>query len=796
VHPVLRQIALLFRGRRFTSANVALLREIALVAGVVLTLEILVFAAFFSGAQIPQFDFVSGYNTEAFAWWRDGSFFAPPQWMPYLWGGYPSVSNLQNSSFYLPVGIVAAFVPFTLHASAAMSALHVAFGAVGIYVFARRWGIASPAALIGLIAWFFAAGIYSNATQPDIARAYAWLPWILLITSVKWPWRNSFAVVVAVLFIWQAILGIYPGIVVAFAYTVPFWILANQLLSRPKFRRFLLPLIVAGIAAALMTLLRFLPALIERGHSGALSLDQSSANLAILGTVLYPYDNPLLPGPEVMRSFFLPALLVPLVVFIPWRNRLVRALVIPVILAIVVGLPVWPWHDLVTQFLPGMELSRFRMSDFKPMILFGVTASAIVALDSLLRGVVERAAEEPDARPNRQDSGGRVGLIRIAALVGINLLFAAIGIRYHFDTVGSLPQWMLLAGSSVILVIISERRNLGGLRLILLSLGLIVAVSGVLGAFAVPQSWYYDRVQVEANYLGAPINTLIAERAAAKPTAQRPARAPVPEDRSNPAQIYWIFGSAFYSGHSAVFGYVNLKGTEVYDRIKSQIYSPGSLGRDAAAFWSAAGMVSQGSPDTVPSASSGELCASTGECGTNLTTVPISYSPTGAFSYRLGASADVDVILNEAGYSGWHATLCPADKSSDCRVVATRAGAGGELSLSIPQGVWRLDLEYRLPGLTTAWALFAVGVFLTLALAVVTTLAGPPRTRVTAVPEKTVGSAQDRDGDVSANAFRQLNSRDALTEHTTNVSQPNSTSSELSASPVTSNTTSTSAGQA
>ncbi|MBC7597230.1 MAG: hypothetical protein H7288_25475 [Kineosporiaceae bacterium] len=49
---------------------------------------------------------------------------------------------------------------------------------------------------------------------------------------------------------------------------------------------------------------------------------------------------------------------------------------------------------------------------------------------------------------------------------------------------------------------------------------------------------------------------------------------------------------------------------------------------------------------------------------------------------------------------------------------------------------------------------------------------------------------------MAAKAFRQLSSREAFTEHTTKVSQPNSTSIELSAKALTSSTTSTSAGHA
>ena len=58
------------------------IREVLVVASLLIALQTLVFGGFLSGAIIPQFDFMGGYNTEAFAWWRDGGFVAPTQWMP------------------------------------------------------------------------------------------------------------------------------------------------------------------------------------------------------------------------------------------------------------------------------------------------------------------------------------------------------------------------------------------------------------------------------------------------------------------------------------------------------------------------------------------------------------------------------------------------------------------------------------------------------------------------------------------------------------------------------------------
>ena len=147
--------------------------EVFFVASILTALEVVVFGDYFSGRVIPQFDFVSGYTEEASAWWHDGNFFSPPQWMPYLWGGYPSVSNFQNSAFYIPVGVMTIFGSLNLTSFAFLSALQVAAGAIGAYIFARLWGAGRVTGLLALVAWFFAAGFYSNASHLDIARAYS-----------------------------------------------------------------------------------------------------------------------------------------------------------------------------------------------------------------------------------------------------------------------------------------------------------------------------------------------------------------------------------------------------------------------------------------------------------------------------------------------------------------------------------------------------------------------------------------------------------------------------------------------
>ncbi len=688
------------RVREFAADHRSRLAEVGVVAAFVLALEIVVFGGYFSGAVAPQFDFMSGYNTEAFAWWRDGGILNPPQWMHYMWGGYPAVSNLQNSSFYLPVGIVAAVVPYTIRVAAALAALHVAFGAIGLYALVRSWGIGKGVALVGLAGWFFAAGFYSNATQPDLARAYAWLPWLLLVTSSVWPWRRWYGIVGALLVFWQAILGIYPGMIIAIAYTLPIWILLNHFLVVKKFTRYLLPLALTGIAAIAMTLVRYLPALLERGDFSAVYPDQSEFGIASIGAFLFPYDNPLVPSYEVMRSFFLPALFLPLLVFVPWKNVTARALAFTALPAVLFGFPFWPWHDFVTFTLPGMLASRFRTSDFKVILLVVIVLLGLFALDRLVR----RAATAREAVAWRDRP--LTSWIPLALLVALTLGFALIGARYEFEPLATIPQWLLLAGSSAVLWWLYSGARLPDPKPIVAGLLGLVIVSGTLGAYAVTGPWRTDRAEAEVNYFGAPIASYLAQRDTQPMTAQRPARQPVPEVLASPDDIYWKFGSVFYSGDSSVFGYVNLRGTESWETIKSYLYQPGDIGLNAAAFWNAAGVVIEGAASTVPSAREIAACADTGECGDDLSVTPLAYNEKGSFSYQLDAGDDVGVMLNEAYYEGWDARLCTIGGTPVCTEVATARGTAGQLTLDVPEGEWRLELKYTLPGFASSWAVF------------------------------------------------------------------------------------------
>lgn len=677
-----------------------------------------VFSGTITGSVIPIFDFVSHYNFEAYAWWRDGSFFAPTQWMPYLWGGYPSVSNLQNSSFYLPVGIASLFGPYSLHSAGVVSALHVAFGAVGAYVFARRFGAGWLPALFALIAWFFAAGAYSNASHVDIARAYAWLPWVFLVASTHWPWRRWWGPPLALLVLSQAILGIYPGMIVAILYCIVGWVVAQQLVSRPRFTAFLLPLAIVAFAATLTTLVRFLPWLLTRGNQTTHSDDLSIFPVSGIGTVLFPYVLTEYGSLAVFMSHFLPVGIIALAPFVRRWSTPIVALAVPVAIALLLGMPFWPWHDLV-RALPGLDLSRFMESDFKVVLLFGLTVIAAFVLDQLVHGQrygSERALVSPD-EPWRRARSPRVlvpaGLL-LAAVVG----FTAVGLKYEFKVEEVALQVALLASAGAIVAGLAIRPSRAWR--VGLAAALIAATtwSGLAAISAEHGPWRHDRIANElAAFQGYTVEQLMAERV--EPGPQRPPRTPPPPPDQLQDNLESKWSRAFYTGVPSLYGYVNLRGTETFEIIRDAVHDDGDHPVDARAFWSAGGMVVETPDDAPPSPDVSYGCFSAGDCGDHLTTDPIAYGPASTIVYHVITDEPVAASANEAWYPGWHLTLCPTSGGGECTELTNSRGEYGQIQFELPAGDWQLTLDYRLPGLTLAWVLFGLGLLIAAAVSVV-----------------------------------------------------------------------------
>lgn len=667
-----------------------------LVLGIVLAgLTVLVFGDYLRGTASPGWDFLSHYNADAYAWWHDGSFFSPPQWVPYAWGGYPGVADLQNSSWYLPVGAASTLAPFDLRVSAVLSAAHVVFGACGMYALGRQWRLGHLTALVGAVAWFFVGGFYAHGSQLDIHRGYAWLPWVLMVISPMWPWRKWWAPLLAVPILWQTFLAMYPGAIIATSYGLIAWIVASQLTFRPRLRGYLLPLAGATALAATMALLRFLPYSLISGVGSPSKGDESVLSWSSLATLAYPYDKGEIPGDPTMKSLFIPVVVYALVFMLPLRAPVARITGAAAVTAVLLGVPNSPWSGLVDH-LPGLGVSRFRFDDFKLVFFGALTLAAMAGL--------ARAIEHGRAGQRAQGWRGLITAIprwRVVGMTCFALAMLELGLQGPYVWREWVPQWLMLVAACAVVVCASlvRRREFQAVAMTVL-LGVTV-LSGFRSTQLSPAPWYQDRIALES-LVGAPMQTLMAERVDPG-SDQRPGRAAPTGEFNSFTEYEPRWSKGFYDGSLAVMGYVNLKGSPGFDVIRAQVLKPGEPS-DILAFWAAPGMGIDAQRG-MPSAAEIQECATAHACGGGLTVQQVAYEPQTPYVYDVDVpAAGATISFNEAYYNGWTATSCNA--AGACAELAVAAGEFGEVTVEAPAGTSQITLAYHVPGLTTAWLLF------------------------------------------------------------------------------------------
>lgn len=651
----------------------------------VVVLEAAIFLPYFTGAKIPPWDFLGSYNTAAFLWWSEGSFFRPMDWVPSSLAGYPAALMLQGSSWYLPVGFFAVFGPFTLHSSAVVSALHVAFGFCGTYALTRSFRLPFSVAAFAAVAGFFAVGYFSNAQHVDIVRAYAWTPWLFLVLSPRWPWQKIWSVPLAALMLWQAVTGMYPGMIFATVYVGVVWVAVFQWQDRPGFRSFLGPLSIATTAATLLCAPRLLPYMLLASDTAGDLPETSKFDVAMIGTLLFGYGDPGgFPNDISMNSFFLPATVLALCWFADYGQRISRLGLAVGIPAFALGMPFLPWFGL-TQSWPGLGLSRFTMSDFKVFILLAVVLLACSGMQCLLKG----APMESTAF-----------WTRFSGALALSIILLTVGISGPYTPWNWLPGFALLL--LVLALILSCRFIWSSKRAIVLPIGVLVFTisSGALWAHTTQSPWGVSRISAEIETFGLSVDELISMRPVTAHEVQRPARNPLPNGYDYGMIFSPGWNSSYYTGQDAVGGYVNVKGSETVSRLTESLIDPNS-GTAFAEFLAAPGRLlsAEASPENL------RACAKSAACG-DAAIVPTGYAA-GYFKYQVSAANSTTAVLNEAYYAGWAAQACYVD---GCKNLDSSRSADGLIQVSLPEGNYALQVQYHAPGRAVGWVVFATGV--------------------------------------------------------------------------------------
>jgi len=335
------------------------------------------FRHYFLGFGFP-WDFVGSYYA-ATAYWTEAVGRARlPLWMPYQSMGYPFPINLQTGLFYPLLWPFPLFrIPYTLSAAVAVQALHVLFGALGMYVFLRGTIGSRREALAGAFVFQLFGGFYSNAEHVDIVRSLAWLPWLLACLV---PPRNGESalprrLLLLPLAVFAMSTGGYPGNLIAALFGLGVLVLL-QVVSR----RFAKSACVwaAGAAAAValglaMAAIHLGPAWIYRRELERYRAVGAHLQRASLGYEHLPglvMENRGMPGDISMSSTFVGFAVVAGLCFLN-RRAFARLWPYGLLLLLAVGMAAGdraPVHPILRSLIPPLAYSRFPSSDYRGFV--------------------------------------------------------------------------------------------------------------------------------------------------------------------------------------------------------------------------------------------------------------------------------------------------------------------------------------------------------------------------------------------------------------------------------------------
>ena len=291
------------------------------------------------GEAVFPWDFRGGYHAQAFAWYADGSFFAPPEWFPYGDFGFPAALALQSCGWVLPLSMLSTLdIPFTFTNLARLQIVLVWFAGLGISALARVERMSWTAAAVVGVGYTLSSAFYANQQHVDVIRGYVLLPWVLLALHRRTA-RHRFAIALLAIAVFQYLVAAYPGQILAgallFTLYLSVQVRATTSLER---RRYLIATAAGGISGLLMSMVKWYPVvenwtLLEPNAATRPALVHG----AHLWTLLFSVSPHFVPNEITLRSLFIPASIVAAVATIDYaqyictclRRREYKARVVP-----------------------------------------------------------------------------------------------------------------------------------------------------------------------------------------------------------------------------------------------------------------------------------------------------------------------------------------------------------------------------------------------------------------------------------------------------------------------------------
>ena len=656
-----------------------------------------VFRGYLSGEVAPPWDFYGDYYTQAFSWWDLGSFFQPTSYMPYLISGYPAHLGLQFSAFYLPVGFIAEFFQYTIVNAARLQALTIAIGIVGVYVFSRRWGISNGSSIVASFGYLFSAGFFSNASHIDIVRAWAFLPWLLLLLSpvknLRW-WNIPIAVI-----IWfQFFVGAYPGNIASFAYLFLFFVLVIIYFNRNSIKKLAFWYSITVIPGLLLSGVKWIPFLIS--SSGPQIQNQVKVNLGIFSTIFFPYGgtgqsgDAVLPNDLTQRTFFVIPLILLLTAFARGNKFITTVGLLFLTGSIILGID-FPILTHWQENLPLLDLSRFRTIDFKPGISLSLGLLAGVGLDNLTKRF--------KLFPKFKEIKFEIAQYFVILSIFLSALFIGRKVGFSAQDIKVTYLWVSLSFFVIftLFVLLRYKLQIAIQGLVIVS----VCFIGISWANSFKDPWQVPRVPTENLYFGSEVSQLIANQLDKK-LISRPERVgpalPIPYPGEMIIQ-FWNFNDLKRSYSTG--GYVTIKGNKNFDKYVE--YAVDKKNSNVISFLQEKSQVKFLNSEE----SSVDLCFVNRTCEFNDSTYEFTEYNSGLFKINLIENVkSMRIVINEIGWNGWKARGCVS--VNQC--VDLDVGKQDDnllLNAQIPAGIKTLEFNYVTPGLKNSWILFYLTLF-------------------------------------------------------------------------------------
>jgi hypothetical protein len=667
--------------------------------GPVLLLLVATIAVFYNhilGNLTFPWDFHGPYFTHAVARMRDGSFVSPPLWMP--WGGFgvPAAQSLQDGAWYLPQYLFDFFGwKYDLVGATRLQVAHVFFGALGALFFIRKMDASRLSASVASLAFVFNPAFFSNSQHVDIVRGTALLPWLFYALILLFRRLDAGSFLIFVLILWQFLVGAYPGMVVSAAYACVVIAAFELYLVRQKTRS-LWPLVLVSLAVALsigLSMVKFLPALADFASMRQSAGQVSGVTSELLTTLLLDFDLDGMPNDLTMRDMFvgLPIFWLSVVGAVTARSNKNKLPLVLLVVALIPMVTYTPIQSLVAE-LPLMDVSRFHISDFRPILHLAMLVFAAYGCDQLLRNEKSRA-------------------LTASMVIGAVLVIVLSMYGWHLGQFKEAFVWPLVAALCMLPAVVfwlagrsAEARGTAVVAICLLS---AVAISGCGHALRSERVWRMPRSdEAEVAAFGTTIRELLSTSVVG-PVEYRPTRAlltPLPATRGELYDERYNF--AWLAQGYAAFGYENMATSQTLSEIYGAAVSQEESGLLMAMRW----MIERSSVKILPDLSVfdlHELSGCVGVCvapsiADDALVRMIAFRREGAV-YEVNAVSAFAMVENELYYSGWAALVCGFnDVCADAPVLRAQPVGSVLRGWSLPPGRYRFMTYYQPPAWSAA----------------------------------------------------------------------------------------------